>query len=196
MESVNLKKRTSESTVLYLIAFLGLGMVAIFTGIFLLTLHEEPFLRNALIGSAAILFGFAYTTNGVLSLIWSLREYDLNERGIEIRYLKRKVILYPWQSITKICVWKHNSSGMYHEYIWCAVGNPKRWYPQLRNPNSLYEMLHWRTIISVEFSQERLDAFKQYFHGTVQDYRRVNDATSAHYYESNHPEDGDFSPKE
>lgn len=163
-------------------------------GVFMLFI-EESLLFHILCGGGPIAFGLGFFVYEMLYAIWLAREYELTEKGIVIRYLKRKEVLYPWQSIAQICIWYTGRGQSWEHVIWCSVGNPKRLPPNMRRKDSDYAFRHCGSVIYVEFTAERLEAFRKYYHEEIPDYRSLYGGTSLGYYDTYHPEDGDFPPE-
>lgn len=154
-------------------------------GIFCFTLADEiPLLVCLLLGSAFILCGLYFAVTTILFMIWQLREYGMNELGIYVRYTPKNVVFFPWDSITQVCVTRAHYVNHYEQMddiIWCSTGEAKNGppscpgypnYPKYRN-NAKYECTHFRSVFTLDFTSERLEMFRKYYHGEIPDYRGV-----------------------
>lgn len=73
--------------------------------------------------------GLAVLFWGVFFDLYMSREYALSENGIVIRYAKKKLVLYPWTSISQICICvihQGKIEGAKDDVIWCIVGQIKK----------------------------------------------------------------------
>lgn len=135
----------------------------------------EPQSRIPL-GIGILLFCLAFSVYETLYIIWLGGEYELCELGIKMRYAGKKERLVPWNSVTQICVCEAHRGADKRDYlIWCTVGNSKFTQPNMPwySDNFEFEFIHCRSVIAVEFSEERLKAFKRYYEKEIPDYRSV-----------------------
>lgn len=121
-------------------------------------------------------FGVIVLLYGVLFDVYFTREYKLTKQGIQIRYAKRITKLYLWENISQICICSiHRSANgaTWDEVIWCTVGNIKNGPPHpSRNWNSMeYSLVHFKSVLTMEFSPERFDEFKMFYIDEIVDYR-------------------------
>lgn len=118
-------------------------------------------------------------------LIFSSRAYKVMEKGIFIRNFKRKVIEYSWDEISEIsiCDVHHASKSLYHEkVIRVVIGNEKNGPSNLKCPcnllngrerwrNASYGLRHYKKIILIEYSEERLNQIQTVSKKEIKDYR-------------------------
>ncbi len=105
-----------------------------------------------------------------------LRMYALNEDGITVQYPCRKRVFYPWSSITNICLYVvHPGKGrnIEDQVIWCTAGRVKREPPNMsrRWRDADYLCHHYKSVLTIEFTEERLAMFKKYYGRDIPDYR-------------------------
>lgn len=132
--------------------------------------------RYALLGLGVLLFSLAFAIYEILYIVWLGSEYELCEFGIQMHYTRRMTRLIPWDSVSQIYVCEaHRGADKRDHVIWCTVGNTKYTQPNMPwySDSFEFEFMHCRSVITVEFSEERLKAFKQYFKKDIPDYRRV-----------------------
>lgn len=130
------------------------------------------------LGLAAILacFGWAIFLYGIFFDMYMSREYVLSEDGITIRYAKRKFVFYPWVDVGKICVCvihQGKIEGVKDDVIWCTVGKIQKEPPNLSHRWNIaeYGMIHFRDVLTMEYTSERLADFKKYSNRDIADYR-------------------------
>ncbi len=123
-----------------------------------------------------IFIGLAFILYGVLSIVCFDRDYELTEEGIIVQYAKRKKVFYSWECINQICICKIFCSGN-HAFetpvIWCTAGNIKHAPPdpKRRWDDSEYLFFHFRSILTMEYTPERLAEFQKYARIEIQDFR-------------------------
>lgn len=159
-------------------SFPSIGLILI--GIYSFTVKDGtpmPFIVTS--GTLLIGSGIAWGVFLVLYTIWMIREYELDERGIWIRYTSKRTDFFPWSSVTQICLCKAHhgkEESTIDDVIWVSVGKVKAcppntpWYRDLFE----YEYCHKHSIITVEFTPERLERFKKYYKQEIPDYRNMN----------------------
>lgn len=128
----------------------------------------------------AILFalGCVVLLYGLFLDIYFSREYELTEHGILIRYAKCISRFYSWDSINQICVCiiHRSANGVtWDEVIWCTSGNITKGPPHsARHWNSTeYGLLHINSVLTMEYSSERLAQFHKYAPINIEDYRKL-----------------------
>ena len=123
-----------------------------------------------------LVFGVIVLLDGVLFDVYFTREYELTEQGILIRYAKSITKLYRWENISQICICSiHRSANgaTWDEVLWCTIGKIKKGPPHpSRSWNSTeYSLLHFRTVLTMEYTPERLDEFRKFYIDEIADYR-------------------------
>ena len=103
-------------------------------------------------------------------------EYTLDSDGITVWYFNRFRFFYPWSSITQICLCtinKHRHEYVHYDVIWCTVGEIRGGPLKLarRWNESEYRCIRSRSVVTIEYTPERLAEFKQYVDRYIPDYR-------------------------
>lgn len=142
-------------------------------GIFALLTTEGNILACIL-----IFLGVFFALYGILFDLYMSREYSLNEDGILIRYAKRKSVFFPWSRIDQICICvihQGKIEGVKDDVIWCAVGKIKNGPPNMarRWNEAEYGFIHFRSVLTMEYTPERLADFKKYSNRDIPDYRDI-----------------------
>lgn len=133
---------------------------------------------------AWLLFGVALCISlillipGTLYLIYLYGEYALSSEGITLLYAKKYRLFFPWSSITQICLCTiHKTKGAYKKdhVIWCTVGKIKGGPPNLapRWNEFEYGFIRFRSVLTMEYTDERLAEFKKYTNREIPDYREM-----------------------
>lgn len=120
---------------------------------------------------ACFLFGICFD-------LYMSREYALSERGITIRYAKRKLVFYPWESIGHICICVIHQGKIESTndvVIWCTTGKIKNVPPNLSRYWNIaeYGLMHFRSVLTIEYTPERSADFKKYSNRDIADYRGI-----------------------
>ena len=116
-------------------------------------------------------------------LVLLSRSYEVTEEGFFLRNLK-KIVKYSWDEITEIsiCDVNHASRSSAHDkIIRIAIGKEKNGPANLNVPYSSgglerwrklsYSLRHYKKIIMIEYSEERLLQIQKVYKREVQDYR-------------------------
>lgn len=123
------------------------------------------------LGSLILFYGF------LLELQFS-REYEICEQGILIRYITGRTRVYPWASINQICLCTIHVSGTgatWDEVIWCTAGKIKKGppHPSRRWNDTEYGLRYFSSVLTMEYSPERLAEFEKYAPCHIEDYRSM-----------------------
>ena len=115
---------------------------------------------------------------GILFDLFMSREYELSENGIYIRYAKMKTVFFPWTCISQICICvihQGKVEGVKDDVIWCTVGKIKKGPPNMarRWNEAEYGFIHFHSVLTMEYTPERLADFKKYSNRDIPDYRDV-----------------------
>ena len=127
-----------------------------------------------------ILFWLAMLLLSFANLIVQNRKYAVSEHGITIRGIGSRSILYPWESFRDIGICKvHYTSRLPYEYD--VVIRLSR-MEEPRGPRTgtygpwateLYELVHFRKIILITFTQECLAQLAAVYPDEIADYRAI-----------------------
>lgn len=179
MEKCDISKKSEIGRLCFgpMFSFLSLGWFV--WGVDLLSTEEElTFLGRLLMGPPFILIGLFFAVYGIFFMIWELREYGMNELGIFVRYTSKKVDFFPWDSFTQICVARvHDgkSEEVMDDVIWCTTGKVRNGPPNHPGYRDLveYEFFRRHSIVTLEFTPERLKMIQKYYHEEIPDYRAI-----------------------
>lgn len=114
---------------------------------------------------------------GIIDPIVKTREYELSNQGITIRYLGKYKRTYSWDCIRRICictVFRSSDRLPGKLVIWCTAGKVRKEPPKgnrISWNQGEYILMHFRSILLVEYSPERLEEFKKYSKQEISDYR-------------------------
>ena len=127
-----------------------------------------------------ILFWLAMLLLSIANLIVQNRKYAVSEYGITIWSIGSRSILYPWESFRDVGICKvHYTSRLPYEYD-IVIRLSRMEEP--RGPRTgtygawateLYELFHFRKIILITFTQERLAQLAAVYPGDIADYRAI-----------------------
>lgn len=145
---------------------LGNGTLLGLGGYFLVTAEDCRREAGVLLGMG-LLFGLLGIWNEGLMT----REYAIDTEGITLRYWKRKTVFYPWSQISKIYAYVRHAGSARDEVIRCTIGEPTKAPQGIAHHWSGYEFFHFRRVLTVEYTPERLEAFKLCSGRDVPDYR-------------------------
>lgn len=164
------KIQKGRPVLVVLVIFVTLLYLGCSIGIYLDSPEDwVPALIVALIGIVSfVLLGIA--------VLYMYGGYTLDSDGITVSYLNRVRFFYPWSSITQICLCTINLNR--HEYvhydvIWCTVGKIRGGPPKLGwlwNETE-YRCIRSRSVVTIEYTPERLAEFQQYVDRYIPDYR-------------------------
>ena len=108
-----------------------------------------------------------------------LRSCVINECGITIGYGFGKKIkrFYPWNAVTSICLCSlqlGTPPSSYINVIWCTFGEKFHDPRKLKTSWSFGRVLdtHFRQILTIEYTPERLEGFRLCSHREIPDYRK------------------------
>lgn len=138
------------------------------------------FWRNALntivLCCVLIVLGLLVLIYGVFHFLILNRGYEINVHGIWVQYTQKIRTFYPWNDIAQICICEvhRSANGATKDVvIWCTLGSIVNGPPDPGRcwNSSEYELSHFRTVLIVEYSPERLSEFERLFNGDIADYR-------------------------
>ena len=127
-----------------------------------------------------ILFWLAMLLLSIANLIAQNRKYAVTEHGITILSIGGRSTLYPWESFRDIGICKvHCTSRLPYEYD-IVIRLSRMEEPRGPRTNTygpwateLYELLHFRKIILITFTQERLAQLAAVYPDEIADYRSI-----------------------
>ncbi len=131
----------------------------------------------AFLGSGFGLGLFILILCGIIGPVEGTREYELSEQGITIQYLEKYKRFYSWDSIRQICicrVFRTNDAIPGELVIWCTAGKIRKEPPKgnrISWNREEYILTHFRSVLLMEYSPERLEEFKRYSKREIPDYR-------------------------
>ena len=121
----------------------------------------------------------AFITLLMLLQVVDLRSYVINECGITIGYGFGKKIkrFYPWNAVTSICLCSlqlGTPPSSYKNVIWCTFGEKFHDPRKLKTSWSFGRVLdtHFRQILTIEYTPERLEGFRLFYDKEIPDYRK------------------------
>ena len=127
-----------------------------------------------------ILFWLAMLLLSIANLIVQNQKYAVSEHGITIRGIGSRSTLYPWESFRDIGICKvHYTSRLPYEYD-IVIRLSRMEEPRGPRTGSygpwateFYELLHFRKIILITFTQERLAQLAAVYPDEIADYRSI-----------------------
>ena len=108
---------------------------------------------------------------------WLLnRKYKVDSMGLYVQHTRNNKQFYSWHQMQEVCLCNiHQGSheGIYDTVIWCVVGTIKEDPPNIKRHrnNPYYGIRHFRSLITIEYSEERFSEFKRFYGGSNSDYR-------------------------
>ena len=127
-----------------------------------------------------ILFWLAMLLLSIANLIVQNRKYAVSEHGITIWGIGGRSTLYPWESFRDIGICKvHYTSRLPYEYDvvirFSRMVEPRGPRTGTYGPwaTEIYELLHFRKIILITFTQERLAQLAAVYPDEIADYRAI-----------------------
>lgn len=134
-------------------------------------------------GPIGLVFGFGllFFVLAIIGPIEQTREYELSDQGITVQYLGKYRRFYPWDSIRNICVctlFRKSDLELGKLAIWCTAGKI-RFEPPKGNANRTawnqqeYILMHFRTVLTMTYTPERLEEFRKNSRREIPDYRNL-----------------------
>ena len=165
------QKHHRERIITALFALFDSGALVGLGGYFLWT-EANPNVR--LLAGGGLGLGLLIGLFGIVSDLALTREYAIDPEGITLRYAGRKRVFHPWSQVSQICVCVVHPGkleSVRDEVIWCSLGKRRRLPPGWRNWE--YEVFHFPRVLTVEFTPERLEAFRLCSGREIPDYRNA-----------------------
>ena len=161
---------------------IGLGLSVLFWYIFIhwtYALFLAQTLIQGIICVLGMLFGFAFGCLMIMAYLEICRKYTISESGITLEYPFHFTVHHSWDEIGEIgiCNVHYTTRGPveYLTAIRCVVGNERNgpskgqgWWA-----DSYYSVIHFRSIITIIYSEERLEEFKSACFSKIIDYRSI-----------------------
>lgn len=166
------KKHQWGRSITALFAIFDAGVLAGLGGYFLWT---EADLNVRMLAGGVLGLGLMIGLFGIVNDLVLTREYAIDPNGITLRYAGRKRVFHPWSQVSQICVCVIHPGKLEcvrDEVIWCNLGKARRLPP--RRKNWEYEVFHFRSVLTVEFTPERLEAFRLCSGRDIPDYRHFD----------------------
>lgn len=173
------KNRILRCSLLIVGVFSHIGLTAY--GLFIIIIHG---LEDKII----IPCGIIIIAAGILMIVEASLQYHLLNRkymvdisGLCVQHTTSKKQFYSWEQISQVClcdIHKGANEGANEQFkdtvIWCTVGSIK-WGPpdaKRRWNNPHYGIRYFRSVVTIEFSEERLSEFERFYGGVIEDYRK------------------------
>ena len=133
--------------------------------------------------SMIIPYGLLMISVGVFAIIEVLlqyrllnRKYKVDSTGLYIQHSRNNQQFYPWKHIYQVCLCNiHQGSHerVYDTVIWCVVGAIKEGPPDIKQrwKSPHYGIWHFHSVITIEYSAERLSEFNRFYRRSIADYR-------------------------
>lgn len=134
----------------------------------------------ALCGVFIILVGFFMGIECSLQYRLLSRKYVVDGNGLYVQHTRSQKQFYTWNQISQVClcdIHKGSNEGANKQIkdtvIWCTVGTIKGEPPDAKRRwnNSHYGIRYFYSVITIEFSEERLSEFERFYGGIISDYR-------------------------
>lgn len=159
-----------------------LGLSALFLYIFLewaVSLVQAHSFLHGVICVFGMIFGLVFGLVMIMAYLEICRRYMVTESGIKLIYPFNYVVAHSWDEISEIGICKvHYTTRGPVEYltaIRCVVGGEKKgpskghgWWA-----DSLYSAIHFRRVITIVYSEERVEEFRKLCPFEVIDYRNI-----------------------
>lgn len=141
----------------------------------------SPFLLCCPYGYGLGFTSLLFILCGIIEPVEATREYELSDQGITIQYLGKYRRFYPWERIRNICVctlFRKSDLEPGTLAIWCTAGK-LRFEPPKGNANRTawnqeeYLSIHFCTVLTMDYSPERVEEFQKYSQREIPDYREL-----------------------
>lgn len=160
----------------------SLGFAALFSffsleGIYMLLTAQS--VGRAIAGLLLIALGLGFTWFFLISYFETCRKYAISEEGITLSYPFEYTVFHSWSEISEIGIcnvhYNHRSPVTHMVAIRIVMGKEKKGPSQGYDvwADSYYSAIHFRTIITVLYSDERLEEFEDVCPLEIIDYRRI-----------------------
>lgn len=165
------QKHKRERSIAGFFALFDTGVLVGLSGYFLWT---QPTQNVRLLAGGGLGLGLLIGLFGIVNDLVLTREYAIDTQGITLRYGGRKRVFYPWSRVRQICICVIHPGkleSVRDEVIWCSLGKRRKLPPGWRNWE--YEAFHFPRVLTVEYTPERLEAFRRCSGREIPDYRNV-----------------------
>ena len=167
MKKCYFSKKHQISTTVSFILFIVMGFVTIGTGIYILFIEPE----SAYVSVKLFILAVGFFLLSFLCYAAYGREYSVSESGIAIFYFRRFKVEHPWSQIGQISVCDINyaakADNVFDIVIRVVVGEEKDgpasnlasipYGRHIKWRQMEYNMMHFKTIINIEYTRERLE---------------------------------------
>lgn len=161
---------------------ISLGLSALFLYIFLewtYSLFRVQTLIQGIVCVLGMMFGLAFSCIMIMAYLEICRKYTISESGITLEYPFHFTVYHPWSEISEIgiCNVHYTTRGPVEHLtaIRCVVCNEKNgpskghgWWA-----DSFYGVIHFRVIITIIYSDERMIEFNRICPMEIIDYRSI-----------------------
>lgn len=159
---------------------ISLGLAALFFYIFLdgsLSLFSAHTLAQIIIDVIIMAFGLTFACIMFFAYLEISRKYAITQTGLVLKYPFNFTVTHPWCELSEIGICKvHYTTRGPVEYltaIRCVIGEEKNgprkghgWWA-----DSFYSVIHFRKVITIIYSEDRLEAFNTVCPLEIIDYR-------------------------
>jgi hypothetical protein len=161
---------------------ISLGLAALFLCFFLefaFRLVTAQVIGQVVASLVLMAIGLGVAVGMVMCYLEICRRYSVTESGLVLEYPFRYTVIHPWETLSEIgiCNVHYTARGPVEHLtaIRCVVGEEKKgprhgydcW------AESWYSALHFRKVITILFTEERLEEFEKVCPVKIQDYRNV-----------------------
>lgn len=166
----------------------ALGLTVIFLYMFLECAYSLFRIRNLLQGIVCVggmAFSFGFSLIMLMAYLEIYRKYSISQEGITLSYPFSITVTHTWRELSEIGICKvHYTTRGPVEYltaIRCVIGEEKNGPKNGHGlwADSYYSIIHFRKIITIIYSEERLAEFKQVCPFEIIDYRGIK----RHYHD-------------
>ena len=161
---------------------ISLGLSALFFYFFIewtCSLFRVQTFIQGIICVLGMIFGLGFGCIMVMAYLEICRKYSISEAGITLIYPLKFTVTYSWNEISDLGICKvHYTTRGPVEYltaIRCVVGNerngPSKGYGWWAD--SFYSVIHFSRIITILYSEARVEEFKKVCPLEIIDYRNI-----------------------
>lgn len=169
-------KSDIASAWLLLILVSGVNVVLV---LFLLDKPVWVSVATSIIALFSIVFSALILVGAILLFLLNTRKFRITKDGLQIRYITGTVCSYGWDEISEIGICKVRYAAKdisrYKTVLRCVIGNeengPSHGYGSWAT--EIYELLHFRKIVTISYTQMRLEDICAVCPFDVIDYRYI-----------------------
>ena len=145
-------------------------------GFFIILAYRSDDIVIVLCGAFIILVGVFMGVECLLQYRLLNRKYMVDTSGLYVQHTASKKQFYSWDRISQVClcnIHRGTVDEIKDSVIWCTVGSI-RWGPpdaKRRWNNPHYGIRYFHSVVTIEFSEERLLEFERFYSRNIADYR-------------------------